>query len=61
MAMASACAWRAARPASTGRPRLPPRGAARLGEHGEAILREHGYDTAQIQALVASGALRLPG
>ena len=36
--------------------RLPPR----LGEHGVEILREAGLDTAQIDALIASGAMRKP-
>jgi formyl-CoA transferase len=36
--------------------RLPPR----LGEHGVEILREAGLDAGQIDALVASGAMRLP-
>jgi crotonobetainyl-CoA:carnitine CoA-transferase CaiB-like acyl-CoA transferase len=36
--------------------RLPPR----LGEHGLEILREAGLEPAQIDALVASGAVRAP-
>jgi crotonobetainyl-CoA:carnitine CoA-transferase CaiB-like acyl-CoA transferase len=36
--------------------RLPPR----LGEHGVEILREVGLGAAEIDALVASGAMRLP-
>src|SRR5688572_4802277 len=36
--------------------RLPPR----LGEHGLEILREAGLEAAQIDALVASGAVRAP-
>ena len=36
--------------------RLPPR----LGEHGVEILREAGFGVAEIDALVASGAMRMP-
>jgi len=36
---------------------LPPR----LGEHGIEIARSLGYDDAHINAMIASGALRVPG
>jgi crotonobetainyl-CoA:carnitine CoA-transferase CaiB-like acyl-CoA transferase len=36
--------------------RLPPR----LGEHGVEILREAGFEAAEVDALIASGAVRAP-
>jgi crotonobetainyl-CoA:carnitine CoA-transferase CaiB-like acyl-CoA transferase len=43
-----------------GRPMVPSHGAARLGEHSVEVLRELGFDAARIDALLASGAVRLP-
>jgi crotonobetainyl-CoA:carnitine CoA-transferase CaiB-like acyl-CoA transferase len=43
-----------------GQAQAPARGAARLGEHSADVLRELGYDAERIDALVASGAVRLP-
>ena len=36
-----------------------PRPAPRLGEHGAELLREAGYDSAEIEALVATKALKV--
>jgi crotonobetainyl-CoA:carnitine CoA-transferase CaiB-like acyl-CoA transferase len=43
-----------------GQPQAPQRGGARLGEHSLEVLRELGFDEARVQALLASGAVRLP-
>jgi crotonobetainyl-CoA:carnitine CoA-transferase CaiB-like acyl-CoA transferase len=44
-----------------GQVQAPTHGAARLGEHSRQILAELGFDAQRIAALVASGAVRLPG
>jgi crotonobetainyl-CoA:carnitine CoA-transferase CaiB-like acyl-CoA transferase len=36
-----------------------PGPAPRLGEHGRAVLSEAGFDAARIDALIASGAMRV--
>jgi crotonobetainyl-CoA:carnitine CoA-transferase CaiB-like acyl-CoA transferase len=38
-------------------PTVTPQAAPRLGEHTRAVLREYGYAAAEIDALVASGAV----
>ncbi len=43
-----------------GQVQAPSRGAARLGEHSIELLRELGLDDGRIDALLASGAVRLP-
>ena len=43
-----------------GQAQSPRQGAARLGEHSIEVLRELGYDEPGIQALIDSGAVRLP-
>ncbi len=43
-----------------GQAQAPQRGGARLGEHSLEVLRELGYDEPRIQALLASGVVRLP-
>lgn len=43
-----------------GQAQVPQRGAARLGEHSTEVLRELGFGDTQIEALVGSGAVRLP-
>jgi len=43
-----------------GQAQVPQRGAARLGEHSLEVLRELGFSAERIDALVASGAVRLP-
>ena len=43
-----------------GQAQAPRQGAARLGEHSIEVLRELGFDEPGIQALIDSGAVRLP-
>ena len=46
-----------ARPGAQWLERLEAAGAPVYGEHTRAVLAEHGYDAAEIEALIAEGAV----